>query len=247
MMKRLMHRVVGVLALVLLPALAANAENTPNEASTADTLTVVELFTSQGCNSCPAADAVAHELATRPGLLVLSWNVDYWDYLGWKDTMARPEHSARQRAYNKALGRGNRVFTPQMVINGRDQAVGSNKLDVETALADAANQTQVIPVRYAPEQVILDLPQMDGVKDAVVSLVHYDFEKVVPIKAGENSGRALTYTNPVMAKDMIGTWDGAATEVVIDRGQLSDTGNAILVQQGKAGPVLMAAVLDVNR
>ena len=245
MMKRLIHMPILALTLALSPVLAATASSSSTPASMAEGLTVVELFTSQGCNSCPAADALAEELATRPGILLLSWNVDYWDYLGWKDTMARPEHTARQRAYNKALGRGNRVFTPQMVINGRDQAVGSSKLDVETAVADGASGAKIVPVRYEGDKVILSLPKMDNVADAKVSVVHYEFEKVVPIGAGENGGRALTYTNPVFGSDIIATWNGEAKDIAIDKDKLSDKGNAILVQEGDAGPILMAAVVDM--
>ena len=234
MIKRLIHIPVFAAALVLLPALAANTATAPDPVVGTDSVTVVELFTSQGCNSCPPADALASELADRPGVLVLSWNVDYWDYLGWKDTLARPENTARQRAYNRALGRGNRVFTPQMVISGRDQAVGSSRLDVETALAEPANQIQTLPVYYHSDSISLALPEEAGVEGAVVKIVHYEIAETVPVSRGENGGKALTYTHVVKKTDPVATWDGKATELTIGRDRFCDNGNAIIVQKGEA-------------
>lgn len=249
MIKRLMHIHLFALLIGLGPVVSADGLTAPEDdgIARADSVSVVELFTSQSCNSCPPADALAADLALRPGVLVLSWNVDYWDSLGWKDTIARPENTARQFAYNRALGRGNRVFTPQMVIGGRDQAVGSNRLDVETALAERSNRAAVIPLRYGEDTVTLLLPEQDGVENAIVSIIHYAFAKVVQVGAGENGGRALTYTHPVMENHEVAVWDGSAMEVVIDKEQFCDKGNAVLIQQGNAGPILMAAVVDIER
>jgi hypothetical protein len=246
MIKRMMHIPVFAAALVLLPALAANTATVPDSMNGMDGLTVVELFTSQGCNSCPPADALASELADRPGVLVLSWNVDYWDYLGWKDTLARPENTARQRAYNRALGRGNRVFTPQMVIGGRDQAVGSDRLDVETAIAENTNRTKTVPVHYDPDFVTVDLPEQARVSGATISIIHYEFAKTIPIRGGENGGKAITYSHVVMESDPVATWDGDPTTLKIAREKFCDRGNAIIVQQANAGPILLAAVVDIS-
>src|SRR5262245_8807858 len=110
----------------------------PSQGTSAGAMPVVlELFTSQGCSSCPAADALLKSFAQRPGMIALSLSVDYWDHLGWKDTLASPKNTLRQKAYAKALGTGN-VYTPQIVINGTTEAVGGNKAEIEKAIASVS-------------------------------------------------------------------------------------------------------------
>src|SRR5688572_21576788 len=125
-MRRFLGLILGALALIAPPGQAA-----------ADPKAVVELFTSQGCSSCTAADAYFAELAERPDMLALSYHVDYWDYLGWSDTFARPENTERQEAYAKTFG-ARRIYTPQIVVNGIAPVVGSNRAAVEAAIAQAS-------------------------------------------------------------------------------------------------------------
>lgn len=222
-----------------------------SDAPTAD-VTVIELFTSQGCNSCPPANALVGELAKREGILVLSWNVEYWDYLGWKDTLALPGNSDRQRAYNRQMGRPG-VYTPEIVIQGAYQVPGSNR----TAVEDKIDQVRVearnhlnISVDEAPESLTVRVAanvEGDHEKPCDVSLVKYKRTTTVPVHAGENKGANLTYTNVVTGVESLGVWQGGVVELQLDKDSLSQQGNAILVQEGKGGPLLAAHVIDLDR
>lgn len=200
-------------------------------------LTVVELFQSQGCSSCPPANANLNAIADQPGVLALSFAVTYWDYLGWKDRFARPEFTQRQWDYAKAGGRGN-VYTPQVIVDGRVVGVGSNPTQFAAMLKQAG------PVRGGPaiertgdDVVIAAQP---GAKPARVLLVRYDpRSRNVPIRAGENGGRTLPHRNIVTELRELGAWTGARAKfaaVVPDDGLSS----AILIQQGKGGPIVAA-------
>jgi hypothetical protein len=203
---------------------------------------VVELFTSQGCSSCPPADAVLSDLANRQDVIALGLHVDYWDYLGWKDVFASPGHSDRQRAYAHAAGRRS-VFTPEMVINGRQSVVGHDAAAIEAGIAEAAAATAAIRLTLHRQQgrilvhlapVAADLPRSSLV------LFRYLPERTVEIARGENAGHRLTYRNIVVEMSRIGTWDGRSvaefTAPDVDEGPV-----ALIVQEGNAGPVLAAA------
>lgn len=171
---------------------------------------VVELFTSQGCASCPPADEFFRELATREDVLALSLHVDYWDYIGWKDTFASPENTTRQRGYASAGGR-KMVYTPQIVINGRDHVVGTRFRDVTALIekhgAQGPNGLEVTLRREggtlhleARAQTPRDMPLM-------VQLARYVPEETVDIAHGENAGRTLTYVNVVTELRQVAEWD----------------------------------------
>ena len=200
-------------------------------------LTVIELFTSQGCSSCPPADAALRALRDRPGMLTLSWAVDYWDRLGWEDTFAHPHYSMRQAAYNKRFSRGG-VYTPQMVFDGRFQSVGSNQGDVRDAIKAAREEDRLVvePVlTLAGGKITLSLPQTNVPEDIAVVTVWYLGDATVEIGDGENSGRSLHYTNVVRLSDMLPDWDGSATSFTLDAKTGLDAGAdhlAILLQQG---------------
>ncbi len=206
-------------------------------------LKVVELFTSQACNSCPPADALLTELSTRPGILVLSWSVDYWDYLGWRDTLAKPEHSDRQRAYNKRFGRRG-VFTPQMVISGRMPMVGSERETVEANLAKDEAATDKLDITLSDGMVRIALPSDPTVTDAIVLLVHYARSRRVPIHTGENSGKTITYSHVVIKTDNLGNWSGEEVELAFASDRLCNEGNAILVHDGEGGAILRAGTIE---
>lgn len=246
-MKKL-NRLLGGLALL---AVSLGLAGVANASSAASKLTVVELFTSQGCNSCPPADLFLGELAKRDGILVLSWNVEYWDYLGWKDTLARPGNSDRQRAYNRHLGRPG-VYTPEMVIQGMYQVPGSDRAAVEDKIATAQSKEGHhldITVDKAPETLTVRVAANHEVAPEIpcdISLVKYEKAHTVPVHKGENRGEKLTYTNVVTGVERLGVWQGGVVELQIDKASLSREGNAILIQEGAGGPVLAAHVIDVN-
>jgi hypothetical protein len=188
------------------------------QADDSERLTVVELFTSQGCSSCPPADTILRSLRERPGILTLSWPVDYWDRLGWEDTFANPHNSMRQAAYNKRLGRGG-VFTPQMVFDGLIQCVGSKNEQVRKRIsaARAIDRIDVHPlISQNSSTLTVTLPEtkIDGI--ITVRAVWYLGNATVAIGNGENRGRTLHYTNVVRESDMLEDWNGKAKTIAIN-------------------------------
>jgi hypothetical protein len=175
---------------------------------------VVELFTSQGCSSCPAADKLLGELAQDPSLLTMSLAVDYWDYLGWKDTLALHGHTLRQRAYAEA--RGDRaVYTPQVVVNGVVHVLGSDKAAIEKAIAQtrssAAPLKIPVAVAVADGKITVNVPAATGdAQPAEVWLCPITAQAPVMINRGENSGKTLTYNNVVRRWVKLGDWNGKA-------------------------------------
>jgi hypothetical protein len=216
---------------------------------------VVELFTSQGCSSCPAADKLIGEYAKRDDLLVLSFNVDYWDYLGWKDTLASPDNSDRQRAYAAARG-DNDVYTPQVIVNGRDYVVGSDKAKIENALTTSAPLPIGIDLSEKEDAITVHIGEDKMVTHnrATLWLVFYKEEVSVPIERGENSGKTITYTNVVRKLRPIAMWKGEEMSVDLPKSEMAKAKTkrcAVLLQTenaaGLPGPVLGAAVLDEQR
>ncbi|WP_170167013.1 DUF1223 domain-containing protein [Paracoccus methylarcula] len=219
---------------------------------------VVELFTAQGCSSCPPADAMLETLADDPGILPLSLHVDYWDYLGWADSFASPEFTARQEAYARASGERS-VYTPQLIIDGQDTAVAPGPAQL-LGLIDAHRASPAM-VSLQREQTpdgdrieIVPLSELGGPIDVV--LVRYAPHRTVRIKAGENRDREMTYVNVVLSLDKLADWDGQAPlRLIVRREGLpddsfpADTRHVILVQeelggQDMPGPILAAIGLD---
>lgn len=208
---------------------------------------VVELYTSQGCSSCPPADAFLAELARRDDVVALSFHVGYWDYIGWKDTFASPANAERQRSYAELLG-GRRVYTPQMVIDGVAHVVGSDREAVLAELA-AANARPRLPVKLKREDghIVVRLPKGPADGDATIWLMRYDPPQRVEIDRGENDGRAITYHNVVREFSSLGVWRGEPVEITLSERQLAlggRAGCAVIVQKGMHGPVLGAAKFD---
>ena len=196
-----MTRTVGALLLLLLSYAPLAA---------ADRVSVLELFTSQGCSSCPAADKLLGELAGRDGVLALSMPVDYWDYIGWKDTLASPAFSARQRAYAKA--RGDRaVYTPQLVFNGLVHTVGSNRTAISEALkkTNARRHSVAVELQERGGEIVAEIGAGPRMRASVI-LVVYEPSATVSIKRGENAGKTITYHNVVRRIVPLGDWNGAA-------------------------------------
>jgi hypothetical protein len=228
---------------------------TPAAAAAAELRGVIELFTSQGCSSCPKADKLAGELANDPTLVVLSLPIDYWDYLGWKDTLAIPGHTNRQRAYAKA--RGDRsVYTPQVVINGKVHAIGSDQGAIERAVAQTKQQpnTLTVPVSLAikHDQLSVTIGKGDPSLKGEVWLCPVTKHVAVAIGRGENSGHTVTYNNVVRRWVKIGEWTGAAQTFTVplrDVAAPDIDAYAVVVQAGskeQPGTMLGAAVASLK-
>ncbi len=203
---------------------------------------VVELYTSQGCSSCPPADALLAELADRDDVIALALHVDYWDYIGWKDEMARPEHTARQKGYAVAAGK-RMVYTPQMVIGGSDHVTGYKPMEV----ADLIRKHQEVesPVRLSVrrdgERLEIEATAREPLGTPVaVQVVRFLPERTVSIKRGENAGKTIEYHNIVDLWAEIGRWNGRGTYTATAR-VAGDEPLAVILQEAGHGPVVAAA------
>lgn len=189
---------------------------------------VVELFTSQGCSSCPPADALLGELATRAGILALGFHISYWDRLGWKDPLSSEAATERQRRYARHLGDG-RVYTPELVVDGTEDVVGSDRDAVLTAVrrASDAQRASEVPVHIAADRHSVAIGSGSGKGEVV--LLRFAQRRTTQIGAGENSGRVATDYNGVETLSTLGTWDGAMREFAIAPPAPGE-GVAVLVQ-----------------
>jgi hypothetical protein len=206
---------------------------------------IVELFTSEGCSSCPPADTLLAELASRPDVLALSFHVDYWDRLGWKDPFSSPDATRRQHGYADLLGLAT-VYTPQMVVDGRWQAVGSDRSEVEQTLASARRNRDGVPIVLAVDhgQAQITLGQGGGGFAGNLVLIGFDRRHVTAVSRGENGGRTLSHIDVVRSIEEIGQFDGARRVLEIPIRSPSDRVAAIL--QARDGRVLGVAVRDLD-
>ena len=201
---------------------------------------VVELFQSQGCSSCPPANANLIAVADRPEVLALSFGVTYWDQLGWKDTFAKPEYTDRQWDYAHALRHPN-VFTPQIVVNGRADGVGADKGDFAALVRQGDRGDGGPSLSFDAGAVSVGAASAPAGGGEVL-LVRYDPRIVqVPIRRGENGGRTLPHRNVVKQLVRLGHWSGGAARFALPASSDPALKTAILVQAGKAGPILAAA------
>ncbi len=241
---RPLQPLVAALALTV-AALSAQAW-----AGDAKPVIVLELFTSQGCSSCPAADALLGKLAGRRDVVALSLPVDYWDYLGWRDTLASPIYSARQRTYAKTRG-DHQVYTPQLVVNGMHHVNGADLSAIERAVATTKRELagERVPLTLSPNGDTLKVeigaaPGGAGSEAGVVWLALVKKAATVKVARGENGGRELTYHNVVRELVPVGRWSGEATTLRLPlcRQVRDDIDTCVvLVQQGMTGPILTAA------
>jgi hypothetical protein len=220
----------------------------------AQTRGVIELFTSQGCSSCPPADQLLGRLAEEPALVAMSLPIDYWDYLGWKDTLALPDNTARQRGYARA--RGDMVYTPQVVVNGKVPVPGANEQAIDQALAETRNDpgVLVVPVRLAlkGEELTIKIPAASKRGDAQIWVCGLMSSMPVTIERGENRGHTLSYYNVVRHRLKVGDWTGAALDLRVPTTDFVDgrvDRVAVILQAGtldNPGPVLGAAIEPVR-
>ena len=227
---RALRLVIGaaMLGVAVLPAAAADPAHP----------TVVELYQSQGCSSCPPANAVLNSIAGRADILALSFAVTYWDQLGWKDGFAQPAFTARQWDYSKAGGRGN-VSTPQMIVNGRGVLVGSNPAQVADFIRRFDRAMGGPAIDAAGGRVSVGAGK--ATTPATIWLVRYDPRTIpVSVRAGENSGRTLPHRNIVHALIPLGRWTGTAVDFAVPPAGDPAWRSAILVQAGSGGPIVAA-------
>jgi hypothetical protein len=224
----------------------------------ADPRAVVELFTSQGCSSCPPADKIIGELAKDPSVIALSMPIDYWDYLGWKDTLADSRFTARQRAYSQM--RGDRdVYTPQAVVNGSVHVIGSDRAGIEGAISDTTKSDAVMSVPVSMTLAGKQLNVSVAASQAGSAASHGEIwicaiSQAVPISIGrgENRGHEVTYHNVVRNLLKVGDWNGTAGNWTVPLENISREGvdaAAVYVQDGSRetpGPMLGAAFTSLH-
>lgn len=227
-------------------------------ADAAEPRAVVELFTSQGCSSCPPADRIIGELAKDPSVIALSMPIDYWDYLGWKDTLADARFSARQKAYSQV--RGDRdVYTPQVVVNGSAHLIGSDRAGIESAIGSTkkADGVMSVPVTMtiAGKQITVTVAASGkGPAAAHGEVWICSVSKAIPISIGrgENRGRDITYYNVVRNLLKVGDWNGSSGSWTVPLENISREGvdaAVVYVQDGnreKPGAMLGAAYTSLH-
>jgi hypothetical protein len=232
---------IGMMAVLAASLSHARAESRP---------TVVELFTSQGCSSCPPAEALLGDLAKRGDVLALAFHVDYWDNLGWKDHYSLKTATSRQNDYAAEMGLGY-IYTPQMVIDGTTQLVGSDRGSVMAALSHPRpNSIPVALVRKGPDISVevgpaaADQPPASG--DLV--LVSYESGAATHVASGENAGRTIAQVNIVRSIRKLGRWTGTALHLDVPASAIPEgsTNLALLLQQPGPGAILGAASLSLN-
>lgn len=207
---------------------------------------VVELFTSQGCSSCPPADALLHELAKRDDVIALSLHVDYWDYIGWKDQFADPAHAERQRAYAQTGGR-RMIYTPQMIVNGQDSVVGVKPMKLNDLIRAHQKQPAVATLKIEAvsdgEYRVQVSPTGTGsAARADVHFVRYAEMRSADIKRGENAGRKIDYAHVVEDWQQVGQWDGSSDrEFTIQ--MTGENPGVILIQTQSTGRIQVAQVI----
>jgi hypothetical protein len=205
---------------------------------------VVELFSSQGCSTCPPTDRLFHELTGRDDIIALALHVDYWDYIGWKDTFAQAKFTQRQKGYAKAAGHRT-IYTPQIVVAGQDHIVGYEPM----ALADLIQRHRGQPpgadlkLTRQGDELSISLTPTPGLEGSMlVQLVRFQPESEVAIERGENAGKVIDYANIVTEWTRLAEWDGKAP-LSLTASAAGTAGIAVLLQRVDYGPIVAAAAL----
>jgi hypothetical protein len=203
---------------------------------------LVELYTSQGCSSCPPADASLARLARRDDVVALSLHVDYWDYLGWRDTFGQRQFAERQHGYREAWGK-RVVYTPQMIVQGKRDVSGLRAGAIEDAVRGEQGAAPVVQIRIEPHDGMLMcvIEPVAGKVSGTIWIAKYNLASTVAIERGENAGRSITYHNVVTSLNRFGDWTGSDPDEypmpMPDPGE----GVAVWLQEGDSGPVLAVA------
>lgn len=209
---------------------------------------VVELYTSQGCKSCPVADGILAQVAEDPNILALTFNVNYWDYLGWRDTLATQENTDRQHAYRDSFTK--MVYTPQLIVNGSVQMNGGEATEIARRLEGSRLHIPIAIQQLDEERLSIEIAAGEKPQSPVHVVVFYIRDTVnIPITKGENIGKSVTYRNTVTDIDTIGLWDGKAVTFGLPASELDRkdvTGFAVILQEfrekNSLGPILGAAL-----
>ena len=228
---KLVALVLAPFIILSAPAAKADDASTPKG--------VVELFTSQGCRSCPPADRAFEQLVREGKVVALSYHVDYWNYLGWADTLATKENTARQYAYAKTFGR-NGVYTPQAVLNGREHLKGTDASEVNQRLdrMKSSGNGLVVPVKASRHDDQLSITIGKGAGKANVVVVYFRQNQTVEVLKGENLGQSLNYWHSVTDVQTVGIWDGKSLDLTLPAKPMGDEesdGIAILLQAADEG------------
>jgi hypothetical protein len=233
-------------SLALLAALLAAV---PGFARADDSPVVVELFTSQGCSSCPPADKYFGELAKRPDLIALAFHIEYWNYIGWTDAYSKPWATRRQRDYQAAL-KLRYVYTPQIVIQGETEGIGSEPATIEPMIRAAEGKRKPHPsltLHWRDDGALVanigDGPAPSG-QPATLWLVGFDKMHTMAVTTGENAGKTSWDHHAVRSFRRLGAWAGWSEELIVppeEAKNLGDYGAAVLLQQNGNGPILTAA------
>jgi len=233
--KTLLAAIVGLTFLALPLATATAGGN----------VVVVELYTSQGCNSCPPADAALAEISKRDDVIALSLHVDYWDYIGWRDTFAQRQFGQRQAAYRDAWHKSV-VYTPQMVVQGGHEVEGSRPRNLAATITAAQETDPPIKVTVERQGGMLKCRIEPGPKPVAgtIWIAKYTKSATVEITRGENAGRNITYANVVTSLNRIGSWAGSEPDEVAMPQPEPGEGVAIWIQDGEGGPILAAAKIE---
>ncbi|WP_295559116.1 DUF1223 domain-containing protein [uncultured Hyphomicrobium sp.] len=240
-------------ALLFAPALAvAETPDAPAGVQASPPLAVIEMYTSQGCSDCPAADALLKRYLDNNNILGLTLPVDYWDYLGWKDTLAGSRNGERQREYAERFGIGT-VYTPQAVVNGAAEVIGSSASEIDRAISatETALSISRVPVHFwhYGNSVVIEAgsaPQDADPKEATIWLAVVQKKIEVAVKGGENKGKTLTYYNVVRELTPVGVWNGRPTTIRLARADIMRPETeelVVLIQESRAGPIIGAARL----
>lgn len=231
--------------IALVPALLAlSGQAAPSARPVKMTPVAVELFTSQGCSSCPPADALIERLSKEPNIVVLTRPVTYWDELGWKDTLGREANTILQRSYASRGGEGSGVYTPQAMVQGSAAAVGSSESKLRRLIAaEKQKPGPAIVARAATDGGRVIMIEQDIKANTSVQLLALKSEAVVRIGAGENGGRVVRYTNVVLAETDVGRWQGGSATITVPGRIMKQAGAdryAIILREGAAGRIVAA-------
>jgi hypothetical protein len=231
-----MRIVTTILTMFLLTLpLAGRAQNGP---------VVIELFTSQGCSSCPPADTLLQELGQRDDVLALALHVDYWDYLGWQDHFASRAFTNRQKAYAH-VGKRRTVFTPEIVVQGQDSIVGHKRDYIVSAIAQHKAAMPLVRISVERDDTGLTIsiaPTGENAPAADLLLVRFVPDEEVMINSGENAGKTILYTNIVRSVERLATWDGQSENSL--RIEAVDGRAAVIAQERNYGPILTAVRVE---
>lgn len=218
----------------------------PQKSLAEDAPVVVELFTSQGCSSCPPADELLREMSKRPDVIALAFHVDYWDYIGWKDTFGNPEFTLRQKGYAHAQS-ARTIYTPQFMIAGQTAIGGAHPQEIDALIAEAATRPENVRIQVvlADEgRIRISASPLARLQGPVqINLVRYLPRAEVSITRGENKGRRIDYANVVTSWQILGTWSGRG-ELSVEAPYSGDERGVVILQAAGFGPILSAARID---